>query len=195
MWYMYWEVLCLVYHNAWAIIVVATCDYVAWSDHVSGRCCACSCVNKQVCLHVLSLYITLHVCDSSYMHNMKYVLLHTWSVLTCVHYLTCVCPHLFPPTNIHTWSVHACPVLPVQVCIDVYLLSQCTHMQEWQLKLSGIDVAAEDDDSDPPRSPVGAINPLLLQEGGMSCICSCSLGPPYTHRRGCLAHGFEVIDA
>ena len=50
------------------------------------------------------------------------------------------------------------------------MLSWC--LQDWQLKLSGIDIATEvngdtteetDLDSDSPRSPVGAMNPLMLQ--------------------------------
>lgn len=41
--------------------------------------------------------------------------------------------------------------------------------KEWQLKLSGIDIVPDGDteetelDNESPRSPIGAINPLLLQ--------------------------------
>ena len=54
------------------------------------------------------------------------------------------------------------------------LISWCVVvLQDWQLKLSGIDAAAAkngdtteetDIDSDSPRSPVGATNPLMLQQ-------------------------------
>ena len=45
-------------------------------------------------------------------------------------------------------------------------------LQDWQLKLSGIDVTLDNEETEETDtdSPIGAINPMLIQDGMQSVI-------------------------
>ncbi len=58
--------------------------------------------------------------------------------------------------------------------LSIYNTHTFSLSQDWQLKLSGIEVSRdpneEDTDTDSPRTPIGAINPLLIQDGKLVAI-------------------------